>query len=431
VALRSSDQGATWSAPINIASELGQVVRDPNTGTFIRSGLPDVAVDHQSGDMYIVWQDRSFSGGAIAQIALTMSQDGGLTWTMPSQANQTPTNIPLLDQQAFDPSVAVNASGEVAVSYYDFRNAAGGLGALTDRWIVLANPAQSMTFGSEERLTPTSFNIELAPQSDPAYFLGDYQGLVAGGVSFNTFGAFFGVAGPSANLSHIFFTGAVAALAPPATLVIDSEGNLSYTPSQGVMTNLTVDAGGHRYSFTDTAEPIVLDGSAMALGWTGSGTNTVSGPIGSVATMNLHVSDQQSTLMLADAFCPTSISDLFVPASSAPDTIFLGDEAGHEGGTAQNLTGPITISNLANGSVVVLYDVNDPNAQTVTVTNNSIMGLVPGGVNYSGLVTGSFGTDLELLCGQAADTVNMVMVGALRVFRETSASIVSALRRAR
>jgi hypothetical protein len=425
VALRSTDQGATWSAPIKVADELNNFVKDPNNPThfLVRSGigLPAVAVDHQSGNIYVVWEDLRFSGSAnIPQIALSMSTTFGNTWNMlPTKINQTPTNIPTDDQQAFTPSVAVNASGEVAVSYYDFRNSAGALDALTDRWIVFGNPAQGIPFGSEERLTPSSFNIELAPgvdnpSNDPSiiggYFLGDYEGLVAGGASFNTFGSFFGEAALTSNSSNMVFVGAVSALEPHATLLIDSGGNLSYTPSyytpgQTVVSNLTVDASGTQYSFTNTAEPIVLDGAGAA-GWTGSGTNTVSGPKSSVASMNLRLSNQQTTLVLADAFCPTSISDLFVPASSSPDTIFLGDEPGTEGGTAQNLTGLVTISNLAEGSVVVLYDVNDPAARTVTVTNNSIMGLTPGGVDYSGQL-GPFAYSLELLCGQPTDMVNI------------------------
>ena len=36
--------------------------------------------------------------------------------------NQTPTTIPIGNQQAFTPSVDVAADGTVAVTYYDFRN---------------------------------------------------------------------------------------------------------------------------------------------------------------------------------------------------------------------------------------------------------------------------------------------------------------------
>jgi hypothetical protein len=216
VALRSMDHGSTWSAPINVSSDTAIIATDPNNPSKgVRTGeqLPAVAVDHRSGNIYIAWEDTSFSSGAIDQIAFTMSTDGGLDWTAPAKINQTPTGVPTLDQQAFTPSVAVAASGEVAVSYYDFRNNTGAGGLATDAWVVFANPAASLTFGHEQRLTPTSFNIELAPYAGWGYFVGDYEGLVAGGISFNTFGAFFGIANSATDPTNIVFRGIV----PPST----------------------------------------------------------------------------------------------------------------------------------------------------------------------------------------------------------------------
>src|SRR5258708_22959270 len=95
-----------------------------------------------------------------------MSTDGGQTWTAPIKVNQTPTNIPAGDQQAFPPSVAVNSDGTVAVTYYDFRNNDAGSGLATDYWLVhagsnFANP--SSWTADEKRLTSTSFNMENAP----------------------------------------------------------------------------------------------------------------------------------------------------------------------------------------------------------------------------------------------------------------------------
>src|SRR5262249_11762063 len=94
-----------------------------------------------------------------------------------------------------------------------------------------------------------------------------------------------------------------------AILDISPSGNLSYTPDQEIETNLVVDAAQGLYTFNDTAEQIVLSGDAATLGWTGDGTNTVTGPVSSSARMNLFLSDQQSTVDLNATFCPTLVSD--------------------------------------------------------------------------------------------------------------------------
>jgi hypothetical protein len=123
------------------------------------------------------------------QHPFAMSTDGGLTWSQPIQINQTPTDIPAGDQQAFRPSIAVARNGTVAVTYYDFRFNDPSPGLATDYWFVrgdphgrggLTNPAN---WGDELRLTDSSFDLEKAPDvSGP--FVGDYQGLAAVGNGF-------------------------------------------------------------------------------------------------------------------------------------------------------------------------------------------------------------------------------------------------------
>ena len=63
--IRSSDGGATWSAPIKVADSLSVGTRDPDTGTLIRDStlIPEVAVG-PGGKLYVVWQDSRFSAGA-------------------------------------------------------------------------------------------------------------------------------------------------------------------------------------------------------------------------------------------------------------------------------------------------------------------------------------------------------------------------------
>src|SRR5262249_34055926 len=157
--IRSTDHGLTWSDPIIISATEGVPVTDPDTGAPVRSGddihLPEMAVDLHNGNLYVVWADGRFSGLTHNDIAMSMSSDGGLHWSAQIKVNQTPTNIPASDQQAFTPSVAVAANGTVAVTYYDFRNNTPAPGLLTDYWIAHAdnNFTDPASWSQENRLT--------------------------------------------------------------------------------------------------------------------------------------------------------------------------------------------------------------------------------------------------------------------------------------
>jgi hypothetical protein len=196
--MRSTDKGLTWSRVIDISTDQSVAVRDPDTGAAVRTGagLPDVAVDPNNGTLYVVWNDSRFSGGLRDDVALSKSTDGGLTWSMPIKVNQTPAPV-----AAFTPSVEVAADGTVGVSYYDFRNNTAAPGALTDEFIVHSHDGGATW--AENRLTPASFDLEQAPVSR-GYFLGDYEGLTSAGATFMPF--FTQAVTMPANPTDAFFT---------------------------------------------------------------------------------------------------------------------------------------------------------------------------------------------------------------------------------
>ncbi|MCP4628266.1 MAG: exo-alpha-sialidase [bacterium] len=196
--MRSSDRGRTWGDPIIASSmEPSLDLADPDMGMPIRGGeeLFDVAVDPRRGTLYAVWQDARFGDSGQESIALSVSEDGGTTWSVPVKINKTPTDIPTVNQQAFVPSVAVN-SRNVAVTYYDFRLNSEEPGALTDYWAVTCLPRHNFncahpgSWKNEIRLTDASFDLLDAPDAG-GLFLGDYAGLAAAG---NGFIAIFGLA---------------------------------------------------------------------------------------------------------------------------------------------------------------------------------------------------------------------------------------------
>jgi hypothetical protein len=226
---RSIDHGATWSAPITVAAKDSIGVTDPNTGRGVRAGALDTAVNRSTGAVYIVWMDERFSGFTIDGIAISQSTDGGSTWSTPSQVNQTPTNIPSGDQQAFDAQVAVADNGVIAVTYYDFRNNTGGPGLATDYWVAFSNPGPDLSFGNEQRLTPSSFNTELAHVLPGGYMVGDYMGLAAGGMSFNTFATTFEETLSAQIPSRMAFEN----ISQPQQLVVTNTTDDPNNPAQG------------------------------------------------------------------------------------------------------------------------------------------------------------------------------------------------------
>lgn len=260
----SDDAGVTWSEPSIIADMFDQAVTDPDTGGPVRVGepIPEVAVDPNNGNLYVVWDDARFSSKfTYDSIAFSMSIDGGLTWSDPIQVNQTPTDIADADQQAFVPSVAVADDGTVAVTYYDFRNNTPASGLPTDYWMVHAHSdfTDPTSWSEENRLTDTSFNMENAPISR-GYFLGDYAGLAAAGDSFY---ALFAQAGEdSGDRSNIFFRDplpagqAAGAAAPSALQALAMSLQLAISPS---------DATASPVQTTFTAATIAPTSSALSV----------------------------------------------------------------------------------------------------------------------------------------------------------------------
>jgi hypothetical protein len=194
--LRSVNHGQTWSSVVHGPSLPTFQVTDPDTGypvVSLASPPPQffsVAVDRASGNVYAAWEDTQFSGGQYTSATLSMSSDGGLTWSTPIPVNQTPHGIPPGNQQAFLPSVAVAADGTIGVSYYDFRFNDPQPGLPTDLWLVQCHPSRGesptnpSSWGEEVRLTDTSFDLEKAITRFGAFFLGDYEGLTGVGNDF-------------------------------------------------------------------------------------------------------------------------------------------------------------------------------------------------------------------------------------------------------
>jgi hypothetical protein len=66
--------------------------------------------------LWVAWQDARFSGGLRDAIALSRSDDAGLTWSVPVAVNRDPA-VP-----AFTPVLHVHSDGRLAITHYDLRS---------------------------------------------------------------------------------------------------------------------------------------------------------------------------------------------------------------------------------------------------------------------------------------------------------------------
>jgi hypothetical protein len=135
----------------------------------VRAGdyLPDIAVDHTTGALYVVWADGL--GTNVNNVVLSKSTDGGRQWSVPQAVDQTP------GPHAFNGTVEVTDDGTVAVMYYDFRNNTPDPGLPTDVWLTHSHDGGATW---EEQHVTGPFDMKQAPVAR-GFFLGDYQGLAA------------------------------------------------------------------------------------------------------------------------------------------------------------------------------------------------------------------------------------------------------------
>jgi len=220
--IRSNDNGAAWSSPVKVTDDLSVGTRDPDTGQPVRDAsiLPEIAVG-PGGSLFVVWQDARFSGGVRDGIALTRSDDGGLTWSAPVRVNANGAVA------AFVPSVNVRADGTIGVAYFDFRaNTSDRNTLLTDYW--LARSANGGVW--QETQIAAAFDLAIAPTSTATMpeglFLGDYQGLVSIGTTFVPL--FTRTSnGNRANPTDVFAAPAVSATAATTAAVAPSRSTLA------------------------------------------------------------------------------------------------------------------------------------------------------------------------------------------------------------
>jgi hypothetical protein len=180
---RSQDGGQTWTEAKGVVDVVDNMVKEPENEAEVRTGgpLPLTAIDSRTGRIYAVWGDSRFRADEQEDIALSYSDDQGDTWSKPVRVN------PESSRGAFRGTVAVNARGQVAVSYYDFRELEKSAAkAPTHLWLAVYTPTEAGLGSPKETHVAGPFDLAKAPMA-PGPFLGDYLGLAAVNDGFTLF----------------------------------------------------------------------------------------------------------------------------------------------------------------------------------------------------------------------------------------------------
>ena len=193
----SKNKGQTWSAPIVVNPLESIGITDLKTGERLRTEdtFANIAVDPDSGALYLAWQDARFSGGKRDAIVFSKSTDGGLNWSAPVRMNKA-TGV-----QAFTPTIVVTKEGAINITYYDFRkDTPNPATLLTSYWLSVSRD-NGQTWHEQQVSGP--FDMRTAPVAG-GFFLGDYQGL--GRVGDNSVLPFFVQAnsGSATNRTDVF-----------------------------------------------------------------------------------------------------------------------------------------------------------------------------------------------------------------------------------
>jgi hypothetical protein len=212
VASHSRNGGRTWPAPATVAAARVGNEHDVITASPTRAGHAYMGFANFLADVVPRTNSLEFS----------RTIDGGATWSPPVLIDQpgqsaldfAPRILVMPDGSllavfaravsafAFEPSIAVDSTGTVGVTWYDLRNDRPGDAALTaDFWF-----AHSGDRGGSWRQTHVAGPTDLRTAPLPSHgFVGEYQGLA--GLRGHGFAAVFTMAAPLAKdgPTDIFF----------------------------------------------------------------------------------------------------------------------------------------------------------------------------------------------------------------------------------
>ena len=164
--LRSTDQGQSWSAPVDAANFTYTNAVDPGSGAQLRFFGQDIVATAAGNAVYVAWFENHAD---FSTILVARSEDAGRHWR-PAQVvvRQKP--------EAFLPTLAVAGDATVGMLWFDVRHFVSGSSRLdTDVWF-----STSRDRGAHwvHRHAAGPFDLRTAPRGNLGPFIGDYMGVV-------------------------------------------------------------------------------------------------------------------------------------------------------------------------------------------------------------------------------------------------------------
>lgn len=112
----SGDRGETF-ATTAIHEQSAPNDGDPEASSDWLSA-PSPAIDRRTGDLYVVWEDM---GEGVPELLFMRSSDGGGTWSQPTKLNDEDPRRDWDFTEMF-PTLTVAPTGRLDVAWYDYRN---------------------------------------------------------------------------------------------------------------------------------------------------------------------------------------------------------------------------------------------------------------------------------------------------------------------
>ena len=174
---RSTNFGATWSAPVTITTLTSNVTNGNLSlvAGFRSNSFPQVAVNPVSGHIYVVYNNPSaVSGGDRGNILLRTSTDSGATWSAPLTVNDDGTT-----RAQYFPAIVVRPDGlGLSLGWYDNRSDAAD--RLIERWGVTGTiSGATLTFGPNFRISPQFQPVFGVDPVVNTVYMGDYDQMAA------------------------------------------------------------------------------------------------------------------------------------------------------------------------------------------------------------------------------------------------------------
>jgi hypothetical protein len=169
IAWRSTDGGATWTAPVTVASTTAHT---PAGG--LRSGpLPSAEIDG-AGKVFVVWQTCRFRSGCSGSDIVMSTSTTGATWTPPVRI---PIGTTSDGHDNFIPGVAVDSNtsgttGRLGLTFYYYTQSACGSSCAVNVGFLQSNNGGSTWTAVQKLAGP--FALPRIADTSQGRMVGDY-----------------------------------------------------------------------------------------------------------------------------------------------------------------------------------------------------------------------------------------------------------------